>query len=155
GAVKRRPFVLERKPGAKGGGNMTLMLGALGVVVVVGICLIAFLSTKGTTKQHKMAAQAAKPNLGRYAQPTAPGDLVPENKMKPAPAETKKASSIEASDIEHTKSVKPAQAQPTVPPAGKALNQVPTFQEPDTTPGEQQKWSPPPYGSNSASEQQA
>lgn len=153
-AVKRRPFVLERKPSAKGGGgNMTLMFGALGLVVALGICLVAFFSTKGTIK-HETAAQAAKPHLGRSGQPAAPGDLVPEDKMKPAPAETKKAGSIEASDVEHTKSVKPTPAQPAAQPAGKALNQVPKFQEPDTTPGEQ-KWSPPPYGSNSASEQQA
>ena len=153
GTVKRRPFVLERKP-AGGRGNMALMLAALGVVVLFGISMIAFLSTKGTTR-HKTAAEAAKPDLGRHAQPAAPGDLVPEDKMKPAPAETKKAGSIEASDIEHTKSAKPAPAQVATQPAGKALNQVPKFEEPDTTPGEQQKWSPPPYGSNSAADQQA
>lgn len=152
-SVRRRPFVLERKLGG-GRGNLALMLGALGVVLIFGVGTIALLSTKGTSK-HKTAAEAAKPNLGRYAPPSPTGDLVPEDKMKPSPSETNKAGNIEASDIEHTKSVKPAQAQPAVAqPAGKTLNQVAKFQEPDTTPGEQ-NWSPPPYGSNPASEQQA
>ena len=136
---------------------MALMLGALGVVLIFGVGMIALLSTKGTSK-HKTAAEAAKPNLGRYAPPSPTGDLVPEDKMKPSPSETNKAGNIEASDIERTKSVKPAQAQPAAQPvaqpAGKTLNQVAKFQEPDTTPGEQ-NWSPPPYGSNPASEQQA
>ena len=155
-SVKRRPFVLERKLGG-GRGNLALMLGALGVVLIFGVGMIALLSTKGTSK-HKTAAEAAKPNLGRYAPPSPTGDLVPEDKMKPSPSETNKAGNIEASDIEHTKSVKPAQAQPAAQPvarpAGKTLNQVAKFQEPETTPGEQ-NWSPPPYGSNPASEQQA
>jgi hypothetical protein len=136
---------------------MALMLWTLGVVLIFGVGMIALLSTKGTSK-HKTAAEAAKPNLGRYAPPAPNGDLVPEDKMKPSPSETNKPGNIEASDIEHTKSVKPAQAQPAAQPvtqpAGKTLNQVAKFQEPDTTPGEQ-KWSPPPYGSNPASEQQA
>jgi hypothetical protein len=156
GGVKRRPFVLERKL-VGGQGNMALMLGVLGVVLIFGVGMIALLSTKGTSK-HKTAAEATKPNLRRYAPPSPTGDLVPDDKMKPSPAETNKAGSIEASDIEHTKSVKPAQAQPeaqpVAQPAGKTLNQVAKFQEPDTTPGEQ-NWSPPPYGSNPASEQQA
>ena len=109
-SVRRRPFVLERKLGG-GRGNLALMLGALGVVLIFGVGTIALLSTKGTSK-HKTAAEAAKPNLGRYAPPSPTGDLVPEDKMKPSPSETNKAGNIEASDIEHTKSVKPAQAQP-------------------------------------------
>jgi len=154
--VKRRPFVLERRPGG-GRGNMLLMLAALGVVLIFGVGMIAFLSTNEGMK-HKSAAEAAKPNLGRYAPPVPTGDLVPEDRMKPSPAETKDAGSIEASDIERTKSLKAVQTQPgaqTAPqPAGKTLNQVAKFQEPDTTPGDQQKWSPPPYGSTNPSEQQ-
>ena len=113
-SVRRRPFVLERKLGG-GRGNLALMLGALGVVLIFGVGMIALLSTKGTSK-HKTAAEAAKPNLGRYAPPSPTGDLVPEDKMKPSPSETNKAGNIEASDIEHTKSVKPAQAQPAAQP---------------------------------------
>jgi hypothetical protein len=68
--IKRRPFVLERKNGG-GRGNVPLMLVAIGVILVFGVGMIAFLSTKGTTKR-KTATDAAKPNLGRYATPSAP-----------------------------------------------------------------------------------
>jgi len=153
---KKRPFVLERKNGG-GRGNMPLMLVAIGVILVFGVGMIAFLSTKGTTK-HKTATEAAKPNLGRYATPTgAPGDLVPGDKMKPSPAETTKGGSVDASDIERTKSAKPSSLQPTMQTGSagnKSLNQVATFQEPDTSPGDQ-KWSPSPYGGNNANDQQA
>ena len=77
--INRRPFVLERKSGG-GRGNMPPMLVAIGVILVFGVGMIAFLSTKGTTK-HKTATEAAKPNLGRFGAPTAPGDLVPSDKM--------------------------------------------------------------------------
>jgi len=154
--VKRRPFVLERKPGG-GRGNMPLMLGAAGTVLIFGVVMIALLSTKGTAK-HKTPAEPAKPNLGRYGPPAPSKDLVPEDRMKPSPSEPKTAGNIKASDIEHTKSVKRAQtqaaAQPAAPPSGNVLKQVAKFQEPDTTPGEP-KWTPMPYGSNPASEQQA
>src|ERR1700758_3259345 len=72
GEIKRRPFVLERKTGG-GRGNLSLMLVVIGVIVVFGVGMIAFLSTRGTTKP-KTAAEAAKPNLGRYATPAAQGD---------------------------------------------------------------------------------
>jgi hypothetical protein len=68
--IKRRPFVLERKNGG-GRGNVPLMLVAIGVILVFGVGMIAFLSTKGTTKR-RTATDAAKPNLGRYATPSAP-----------------------------------------------------------------------------------
>jgi len=153
--IKRRPFVLERKNGG-GRGNMPLMLVAIGVILVFGVGMIAFLSTKGTTKR-KTPAEAAKPNLGRYATPTTPGDLVPADKMKPSPAETTKGGSVDASDIERTKSAKPSSPQPAMQTGSvgnKSLNQVAKFQEPDTNLGDQ-KWSPPPYGSNNANDQQA
>jgi hypothetical protein len=146
--VKRRPFVLERKNG-NGRGNMPMMLLVVGAILVFGVGMIAFLSTKGTVK-HKTAAEAAKPNLGRYATPAPSGDLVPADKIKPSPAEAKKNGSLDATDIERTKSAKAPQASSTA----KSLNQVSQFQEPDTTPAEQ-KWSPPPYGSIGAGDQQA
>jgi hypothetical protein len=155
GEIKKRPFVLERKNGG-GRGNMPLMLVAIGVIVVFGVGMIAFLSTKGTTK-HKSAREAAKPNLGRYTITAPPGDLVPGDKMKPSPAEATKGGSVDASDIERTKSAKAGVPQPTMQPGSagnKSLNQVAKFQEPDTNPGDQ-KWSPPPYESNNPSDQQA
>jgi hypothetical protein len=153
--IERRPFVLERKNGG-GRGNMPLMLVAIGVILVFGVGMIAFLSTKGTTKR-KTATEPAKPNLGRYANPSAPGDLVPGDKMKPSPAETTKGGSVDASDIERTKSAKTSSPQPSMQTGSagnKSLDQVAKFQEPDTSPGDQ-KWSPPPYGGNNASDQQA
>jgi hypothetical protein len=155
GEIKKRPFVLERKNGG-GRGNMPLMLVAIGVILVFGVGMIVFLSTKGTTK-HKTATEAAKPNLGRYATTAASGDLVPGDKMKPSPAEATKGGSVDASDVERTKSAKTSSPQPTMQPGlagNKSLNRVAKFQEPDTSPGDQ-KWSPPPYGNNNASDQQA
>jgi hypothetical protein len=63
GSVTKRPFVLDKARGS-GGGNMPLMLMVLGAIIVFGIGMLAFLSSKGTTKK-KTAAEAAKPNLGR------------------------------------------------------------------------------------------
>jgi hypothetical protein len=153
--IKRRPFVLERKAGG-GRGNMPLMLVAIGVILVFGVGMIAFLSTKGTTK-HKTATEAAKTEPGRFGAPTAPGDLVPSDKMKPSPAEATKGGSVDASDIERTKSAKTSSPQSSLragSAGNKSLDQVAKFQEPDTSPSDQ-KWTPPPYGSNNASDQQA
>ena len=77
---------------------------------------------------------------------------MPADKMKPSPAEAKRSGSVDATDIERTKSAKAPHTQASS--TAKSLNQVSQFQEPDTTPGEQ-KWSPPPYGSNGAGDQQA
>lgn len=155
GDVKKRPFALDNKRGS-GRGNMPLMLMVLGAIIVFGIGMVAFLSTKGTTKK-KTAAEAAKPSLGRVATANAPGDLVPNDKLKPSPDEVKKGGSVDAADIERTKAPKIAQTQIAsaqgTRKTGKPLNQVPAFQEPDTTPNGQKKWAPPAYG-GSAGEQQ-
>jgi hypothetical protein len=156
GDVKKRPFALDKRRGS-GRGNMPLMLIVLGAIMVFGIGMVAFLSTKATTKK-KTAAEAAKPSLGRVATANAPGDLVPSDKMKPSPDEVKKGGSVDAADIERTKAPKIAQMRAAAPmrvtqKTGKPLSQVPAFQEPDTTPNGQGKWAPPPYG-GSAGEQQ-
>src|SRR5580700_3039611 len=70
GVVKKRPFALDKR--GSGRGNMPLMLMVLGAIMVFGIGMVAFLSTKGTTKK-KTAAEAAKPSLGRVATANAPG----------------------------------------------------------------------------------
>jgi hypothetical protein len=156
GAVTKRPFVLDRNRGL-GGGNMSLMLMVLGAIIIFGIGMLAFLSSKGTTKK-KTAAEAAKPNLGRVTGTTAPGDLIPSDKVKPSPDETKKGGTVDAADIEKTKAPKMTQTQatntPSAPNGNKRLNQVGKFEEPDTTPNGQSKWTPPPY-SGGQSEQQA
>src|SRR5882757_11205679 len=81
-SVTKRPFVLDKKRGS-GGGNLPLMLMVLGAIIIFGIGMLAFLSSKGTKK--KTAAEAAKPNLGRVTGTTAPGDLIPSDKVKPSP----------------------------------------------------------------------
>jgi len=155
GVVQKRPFVLNTARGG-GGGNMPLMLMVLGAVIVFGIGMLAFLSTKGTTKK-KTAAEAASPSLGRVAGPSAPGDLIPSDKVKPSPDEAKKGGTVDATDIEKTKAPKVALAQAAAAqsgqPGSKRLNQVPKFEEPDTTPNGSPKWTPPPYSAGQNEQQ--
>src|ERR1700758_2112257 len=146
GSVTKHPFVFDKKRGS-GGGNMPLMLMVLAAIIIFGIGMLAFLSSKGTTRK-KTAAEAAKPNLGRVTGTTAPGDLVPSDKVKPSPDEAKQGGTVDAADIEKTKAPKIAQTSTANKPSasnGKQLNQVGKFEEPDTTPGGQSKWTPPPY----------
>src|ERR1700733_2050317 len=136
GLVTKRPFVLDKTRGS-GGGNMPLMLMVLGAIIIFGIGMLAFLSSKGTTKK-KTAAEAAKPNLGRVTGTTAPGDLIPSDKVKPSPDEMKKGGTVDAADIEKTKASKMTQKKasnkPSAPNGNKGLNKVGKFEEPDTTP---------------------
>jgi type IV secretory pathway VirB10-like protein len=155
GSVTKRPFVLDKKRGS-GGGNMPLMLMVLGAIIIFGIGMLAFLSSKGTTKK-KTVAEAAKPNFGRVNGTTGPGDLIPNDKVKPSPDEAKKGGTVDATDIEKTKAPKITQTQATntqgAPNGNKRLNEVGKFEEPDTTPNGLSKWTPPPY-SGGRSEQQ-
>ncbi|HET9101699.1 MAG TPA: TrbI/VirB10 family protein [Acidobacteriaceae bacterium] len=132
------------------------MLMVLGAIVIFGIGMMVFLSSKGTTKR-TMVAEAAKPNLGRVTGTTAPGDLIPSDKVKPSPDEAKKGGTVDAADIEKTKSPKIAQPLNTnkqsAPNSGKELNQVGKFEEPDTTPSGQYKWAPPPYAGGQGEQQ--
>jgi len=155
GSVTKRPFVLDKTRGS-GGGNMPLMLMVLGAIIIFGIGMLAFLSSKGTTKK-KTAAEATKPNLGRVTGTTAPGDLIPSDKVKPSPDEVKKGGTVDAADIEKTKAPKISQTQDpnkqSAPNGNKQLNQVGKFEEPDTTPNGQSKWTPPPYSSGQSEQQ--
>jgi Bacterial conjugation TrbI-like protein len=155
GAVTRRPFVLDKERGS-GGGNMPLMLMVLGALIIFGIGMLAFLSSKGTTRK-KTAAEAAKPNLGRVTGTTAPGDLIPSDKVKPSPDEAKKGGTVDAADIEKTKAPKVTPAQDpnkqSAPNGNKQLSQVGKFEEPDTTPNGQSKWTPPPYAGGQSEQQ--
>src|SRR5277367_3509585 len=155
GSVTKRPFVLDKKRGS-GGGNMPLMLMVLAAIIIFGIGMLVFLSSKGTARK-KTTAEAAKPNLGRVAGTTAPGDLIPSDKVKPSPDEAKQGGSVDAADIEKTKAPKIAQTQDAnkkgASNGGKQLNQVGKFEEPDTTPGGQSKWTPPPYSGGQGEQQ--
>jgi hypothetical protein len=155
GGVIKRPFIMNKTRGA-GGGNMPLMLMVLGAVIIFGIGMLAFLSTKGTNKK-KTAAEAATPSLGRVAGPTSPGDLIPSDRVKPSPDEVKKGGTVEAADIEKTKAPRVSQAQTStmqIPQTGNArLGQVAKFEEPDTTPNGSSKWAPPPYSAGQNEQQ--
>ena len=154
-SAKVRPFVLDAKRGS-GGGKMPLMLMVVGALVIFGIGMLAFLSTKGSTKK-KTQAEAAKPSLGRVAGPVAPGDLVPSDRLKPSSEESTKGGGVDAKDIEKTKAPKVTQAQPTAVQQshtpGKRLDQVGKFEEPDTSGTAQSKWIPPPYGTSQAEQE--
>jgi hypothetical protein len=83
GSVTKRPFVLKKSRGS-GGGNLATMLIAVGAIAVLGIGMVAFLSTKGTVRK-KLLSQATSPNLGR-SQTAGPGtSLLPNNAVKPSP----------------------------------------------------------------------
>jgi hypothetical protein len=63
GPVTKRPFVLKKSRGS-GGGNLATMLIVLGAIAVLGIGMVAFLSTKGTVRK-RLLSQAGRPNLGQ------------------------------------------------------------------------------------------
>ena len=101
--------------------------------------------------------EAGKPNLGQAHTGTTSGDLVPNNKVKPTPNGASESGAVNASDIERTKSPQFAQSQSLSRSAQspKSLSEIGKFEEPDTSPNRQGKWTPPPYGSESGQNQQA
>ena len=154
GVVQKRPFVLDKARGT-GGGNMALMLMVLGAVVVFGIGMLAFLSTKGTAKK-KTAAEAANPSLGRVAGPTAPGRLDPDRQGQTISGRCKEGRHSRRG--RHRKDQGPKGR----PGAGledtERSNWHPApqsgakFEEPDTTPTGS-KWTPPPYSAGQNEQQ--
>jgi type IV secretory pathway VirB10-like protein len=101
--------------------------------------------------------EAGKPNLGQAHTGTSAGDLVPNNKVKPTPNGSSESGTVNASDIERTKSPQLAQSQSLGKSAQspKSLGEIGKFEEPNTSPNAQGKWTPPPYGSESTQNQQA
>ncbi len=138
GSVSRRPFVLEKRRGS-GSGNLALMLLVVGAIVVLGIGMVVFLSTKGTVGK-KLLAESNKPNLGQTQAVTSGGDLVPNDKVKPTPNGAPEPGSVEAADIERTKSPHIAQTPSQGNLAAKSSRtpgsrgEVGKFEEPDTAP---------------------
>jgi hypothetical protein len=159
GSVTKRPFVLKKSRGS-GGGNLATMLIVLGAIAVLGIGMVAFLSTKGTVTKRQLS-QASKPNLGQ-SPTTGPGtNLLPNNVVKPAPNSAPEPGTVDAADIERTKSPGTTRAlsregvgaNPSQNP--RTLGEVAKFDEPNTAPNAQSQWAPPPYRSEDAGDQHA
>jgi len=155
GRVSKRPFVLEKRRGPSGG-HLATMLIVAGTLAVLAIAMVALLSTTGKNRKTAMV-EARKPNLGEAHTGTTSGDLVPNNKVKPTPNGASESGAVNAADIERTKSPQLAQSQSLGRSAQspKSLGEIGKFEEPDTNPHAQQKWTPPPYGSEGAHNQQA
>lgn len=158
GSVTKRPFVLKKSRGS-GGGNLATMLIVLGAIAVFGIGMVAFLSTKGTLKR-RLPAQASKPNLGQSQTAGPGGNLLPNNVVKPTPSGAPEPGTVDATDIERTKSPENPQTSQEGVGANASLNprtlgEVGRFEEPNTTPNAQSRWTPPPYGSENSGNQQA
>jgi hypothetical protein len=169
-ATEAKPFVLPSRTGGTGGKDKsTSMLLIAGALVVVLIVFFGFISTKGSHKKTVSSANdAAKPNLGRVVTPSAPGQLVPADKMAVAPA-TPKSGALEANDIEKTKARMPAAPglasnspsnSKVVTPGNRALGDIPPFQQPNTDAEHLKNWSPEPYsgaahGNNSQTPQES
>src|SRR6516164_2738181 len=155
GRISKRPFVLKKTPSPRGG-HLATMLIVAGTLAVLAIAMVALLSTTGKNRKRTME-EAAKPNLGQEHPGTTPGDLVPNNKVKPTPNGASESGAVNASDIERTKSPHLAQSQSLERSAQspKSLAGIGKFEEPDTSPNRQGKWTPPPYGGNTAQNQQA
>jgi len=159
GSVSKRPFVLKKSRGSSGG-NLATMLIAVGAIAVLGIGMVAFLSTKGTVRKG-LLSQAGRPNLGQSQTAGPSTNLLPNNEVKPSPNGAPEPGTVDAADIERTKSpgTSPALsrgeagANPSHNP--RTLGEVAKFDEPNTAPNAQSRWTPPPYGSENAGNQQA
>ena len=153
-APDNRPFVLPSRTGGSGGKDQTSkMLMIAGAILVVLVVFFGFISTKGTNKKKAAGDAAGKPNLGRVVTPSAPGQLVPADKMA-VQSSTVKTGSLEANDIEKTKIAKTGQfgvpetssSTQRVPAAGsKTLGEVAPFQQPNTDAEHLKNWSPEQY----------
>jgi hypothetical protein len=154
GRISKRPFVLKKAPGPRGG-HLAMMLIVAGTLAILGIAMVALLSTTGKNRKRTME-EAGKPNLGQAHTGTTSGDLVPNNKVKPTPDGASESGVVNASDIERTKSPHLEQSQSLGRSAQspKNLGGIGKFEEPDTSPNRQGKWTPPPYGSDTTQNQQ-
>jgi len=157
GSVSKRPFVLKKSRGS-GGGNLATMLIVLGAIALLGIGMVAFLSTKGTVKK-RLLSQARRPNLGQSQTSGPGGNLLPNNEVKPSPNGAPEPGTVDAADIERTKSPGTTQALSRggagANPSHNArtLGEVAKFDEPNTAPNAESRWTPPPYGSENSGDQ--
>ena len=152
--VESRPFVMPSRAGGSGGKDKTRKMSMIaGAILVLLVVFFGFVSTKGTNKKKTGADAAGKPNLGRVVTPNAPGQLVPADKMA-VQNSTVKTGSLEANDIEKTKSPKlggvgapgTSSSAGKVPATGsRTLADVAQFQQPNTDPDHLKNWSPEAY----------
>src|SRR5579863_1152518 len=154
GRVSKRPFVLKKSLGPSGG-HLATMLIVAGSLAVLAIAMVALLSTTGKNRKRTIE-ETGKPNLGQAHTGTTSEDLVPNNKVKPTPNGASESGAVNASDIERTKSphLNQSQSLGTAAQLPKTLGGIGKFEEPDTSPNRQGKWTPPPYGSDTAQNQQ-
>ena len=66
GRISKRPFVLKKTPGPRGG-HLAMMLIVAGTLAVLAIAMVALLSTTGKNRKRTME-EAGKPNLARRIQ---------------------------------------------------------------------------------------
>ena len=159
GSVSKRPFVLKKSRGS-GGGNLATMLIVFGAIAMFGIGMVAFLSTKGTVRK-SLLSQPSKPNLGQSRTAGSGTNLLPNNEVKPSPNGAPEPGTVDATDIERTKSPGTTQAlyrdgagtSPSHNP--RTLGEIAKFDEPNTAPNAESRWTPPPYGSENSVNQQA
>ena len=159
GSVGKRPFVLKKSRGS-GGGNLATMLIVFGAIAVLGIGMVAFLSSKGTVRKG-LLSQGSRPNLGLSQTTGSSTNLLPNNAVKPSPNAAPEPGTVDAADIERTKAPGTTQAlsrggagaNPSRSP--RTLGEVAKFDEPNTAPNAQSRWTPTPYGSESSVGQQA
>ena len=154
-SVELKPFVLPNRTGGNGGKDKSakMLLIAIGVVILF-VTFFGFISTKGSHKKKASADAAAKPNLGRVVTPSAPGALIPSDKMAVPPAAAKNGT-LDASDIEKTKAPVTGSAAATAAASSavqkgsvsgnKTLGDVAQFQQPNTDPEHLKNWKPEPY----------
>jgi Bacterial conjugation TrbI-like protein len=160
-----KPFVLPNRTGGKGGKDKTakMLLIVIGAVILF-VTFFGFISTKGSHKKKSRADEAAKPNLGRVVTPSAPGALIPSDKMAVPPAAAKNGT-LDASDIEKTKAPVTGSAAATAGAAqkgsvsgNKTLGDLAQFQPPNTDAEHLKDWKPEPYSGtnqgNNASQSQ-
>lgn len=158
GSVSKRPFVLKKSRGS-GGGNLATMLIVFGAIAVLGIGMVAFLSTKGTVRK-RLLSQSSRPNIGQSQTAGSGTNLLPNNAVKPSPNAAPEPGTVDATDIERTKSSGTTQAlsrggagaNPSQNP--RTLGEVAKFDEPNTAPNAQSRWTSPPYGSENSVNQQ-
>jgi hypothetical protein len=158
GSVRKRPFVLKKSRGS-GGGNLATMLIVVGAIAVLGIGMVTFLSTKGTVRK-ELLSQAGRPNLGQSQTAGPATNLLPNNEVKPSPNGAPEPGTVDAADIERTKSPGATKnlsheeaGNPSQNP--RTLGEVGKFDEPNTAPNAQSRWTPPPYGNENSGIQQA